>query len=63
MLDAEDAIGECEALFDARELPDLLPAFNALARAGKHVSVSAGAKAFFCLQAARLGALGKVPPA
>ena len=62
-LDAEDAIVECEVLFSAGVVPDLRPALGALERAGMHASVCAGAKAHFCLLAARLGALGRVFPA
>ena len=62
-LDAEDAIVECEVLFNAGVMPDLRPARSALERAGMHASVCAGAKAHVCLLAARLGALGRVFPA
>ena len=58
MLEAEDAICECEASCDAGQVPDLVPALDALFRFAKHAVVNAGAEAQFCLLAARLNALG-----
>ena len=55
-LEAEDAVSECEASRDAGQVPNVLPALEALARVAKHAVVNAGAEAQFCLLAARLTA-------